>query len=177
MCKRTLYYFLGNKKYPEIYVLHGKHINAPYWYFPLWKCVIAIFQTICPKAEPRITFDFVHWNYSKYFHTSNYFQGWQRFICFRRFCHAPMKLILNDLMFMICTSVLSQCISWPEGFSTEVARNAESLHMVCFNVVSYVFSFPLFSTHFANVSFSATVIWTEILALCHHWFHSFVQFL
>ena len=60
--------------------------------------------------------------------------------------------------------------------STDIARQRDSLQMVCFNVVSYAHALPLFSTYFANLS-SSWSIWETVLACFHHWFHLFVKFL
>ena len=57
------------------------------------------------------------------------------------------------------TNVLSQYHSRPESLFTDIARQRDSLQVVCFNVVSYGNSSSLFSTHFTNVSLRPCRAW------------------
>ena len=74
------------------------------------------------------------------------------------------------------TNVLSQYHSWPESLLTDIARQRDSLQMVCFNVVSDGYSCTFFSTDFAKVT-SLSSIGDQVLAFLHHRLHFFIQFL
>ena len=65
------------------------------------------------------------------------------------------------------TNVLPQYHSRPESLFTDIARQRDSLQMVCFNVVSDGYSCTFFSTHFANFSFPSST-WNKVRTCLHH---------
>ena len=70
--------------------------------------------------------------------------------------------------------MLSQRVSRPECFLTEVTRDGQTLQMVRLNVVFHVFDPCFFSTDFTNISRLLSII-KVLLTLLHDGYHSLLE--
>ena len=72
--------------------------------------------------------------------------------------HVIRGTITVSFISVISALVISQSMSRPCCFVTKIAGDGESFHVVCLDVLLHVNALTLFSTNFANINLSRTVL-------------------